>query len=176
MCAYGIGLGHMWRLTCCEVWVCVSALCGTRSGVDFGDDNARAAGKSATKRANEEMLQQACEGCQGTVLPVSHAVEMLSSLRSKAVKQVRPCVWSCHCGCGGCVVADISRECVSQTSKFRGVLEVTPELSIPVWSIGKIAEAKLPSLSKLSVPALEAGGDSCKARLVAPTLAGWLVG
>lgn len=39
---------------------------------------------------------------------------------------------------------------VSQVSCFRGELEISDMVSIPVWAIKKTAEAKLPPLKKLS--------------------------
>lgn len=105
-----------------------------RSGVDFGDVPGRT--KTATKLKNEAMLRQVCDDAKGaSLIHASHAIEILSSLRSKSVKQV---------------------------SGFRGNLEVTPELGIPVWCYTKTTEQRLPSLSKLSVPAMDAGGATCK--------------
>ena len=61
---------------------------GAGSGVDFGDAAGRA--KTETKRKNEAMLRQVCEDAKGgSLIHASHAIEILSSLRSKSVKQVR---------------------------------------------------------------------------------------
>ena len=54
--------------------------------------------------------------------------------------------------------------CLAQTTIFRGALEISPHLGIPVWAYCQVRAQTLPSLKKLSIPALEADGDSCAVR------------
>jgi len=104
--------------------------------VDFGEDTDRARRKSDVKRANEVLLTELCDNdALASLVHATQAIDVLGAMRSKGVKQ---------------------------TSKFRGDLVISPKLGIPVWAYTKTTEQRLPSMKKLSVPGLDAGGDTCQ--------------
>jgi ATP-dependent DNA helicase 2 subunit 2 len=80
----------------------------------------------AIKRANEALIKTFAERVHGVVVPVAQAIEMMSYFRSRSILQ---------------------------RSNFRGELEISPHLAIPVWTFTKTMERKFPTLHKVSVVA-----------------------
>jgi ATP-dependent DNA helicase 2 subunit 2 len=90
-------------------------------------------GRSATKRANEQLLRSVCSRVAGAVWPVHSALEILAQMRSRAVLQRSSC---------------------------RPILELASDVKFPVHLYVKTTEQKFPSLQKVSLVALEAAaGD-----------------
>eukprot|EP01127_Copromyxa_protea_P011894 TRINITY_DN3045_c0_g1_i1.p1 TRINITY_DN3045_c0_g1~~TRINITY_DN3045_c0_g1_i1.p1 ORF type:complete len:657 (-),score=135.16 TRINITY_DN3045_c0_g1_i1:11-1981(-) len=89
--------------------------------------------RTATKTYNEKLLRVICKKVGGVVVPAHRALEMMSYFRS--MKQPKA------------------------TSTFRGNFEISPVLSIPVWSYLKTAAVSLPTLSKLSKVSIDSELD-----------------
>lgn len=88
--------------------------------------------RSATKRANEQLLRSVCSRVAGAVWPVHSALEILSQMRSRAVLQRSSC---------------------------RPILELAHDVKLPVHLFVKTVEQKFPSLQKVSLVALEAAAQ-----------------
>lgn len=96
-------------------------------GVNFMDeedlDEALKNGKPSTKLSNEKLLYEIASRTEGVVLPAATALDAMSQLRSQGVLQ---------------------------RTSYRGFLEISKFLCIPVWCFLKTREAKFPSLKKIS--------------------------
>ncbi|KAM9977506.1 hypothetical protein ACTFIR_011373 [Dictyostelium discoideum] len=99
-------------------------------GVDFLEeieendmDTSNNNNNKSLKEKNEIFLREFAESVDGVLVPVKQALEMMSFFRSQSV--------------------------MTRTS-FRGALEITPELKIPVWGYLKMKQQLLPSLKKIS--------------------------
>ncbi|EGC29713.1 hypothetical protein DICPUDRAFT_158675 [Dictyostelium purpureum] len=100
-------------------------------GVDFTDEEElkKINNKNFTnKQKNEIFLREFADSVDGVLVPVKQALEMMSFFRSQSVLQ---------------------------RTSFRGALEISPELKIPVWGFLKMKQQNLPTLKKISVLAQE---------------------
>eukprot|EP01102_Stenamoeba_stenopodia_P012456 TRINITY_DN3947_c0_g2_i1.p1 TRINITY_DN3947_c0_g2~~TRINITY_DN3947_c0_g2_i1.p1 ORF type:complete len:754 (+),score=228.50 TRINITY_DN3947_c0_g2_i1:208-2469(+) len=99
-------------------------------GIDFSDEEDEDASgrssdvvKTATKIENEKLIREFADKVKGVVIPVHRAIEMMSWLRARSVLQ---------------------------RTTYRGALEISSHLSIPVWSYIKTMPRTFPTLKKLS--------------------------
>eukprot|EP01012_Entosiphon_sulcatum_P025587 TRINITY_DN30931_c0_g1_i1.p1 TRINITY_DN30931_c0_g1~~TRINITY_DN30931_c0_g1_i1.p1 ORF type:complete len:790 (+),score=120.93 TRINITY_DN30931_c0_g1_i1:94-2370(+) len=103
-------------------------------GIDFGPDEKADEqddwSKLSVKRSNELVLYFLSKMCNGLVIPVSSALQILSTLRSKSVLQ---------------------RTC------FRENLYIADSMAIPLWGFVKTMRSSFPSLKRCSVRARQAG-------------------
>jgi ATP-dependent DNA helicase 2 subunit 2 len=96
-------------------------------GINFDEEDENKSknfsNKSNIKIENENMLKQMINSVGGVIVPIHEAIEMMSYFRSKGVLQ---------------------------RTTFRGVLEISPHLKIPIWSYVKTMEQKFPRFEKIS--------------------------
>lgn len=134
------------------------------SGINFEDT------ASPLKVANVALFGTLAERLEGHVLPVHKAVQIMSAIRARSVAPTSkmrcvPCACACGCAfeltvvcvclrlCGGACVSAYEPGC-------SGSLDIGGVVSIPVWTYGKTAEAKLPTMKKQSAAATPDGnGD-----------------
>jgi len=97
-------------------------------GLDFGeeDDEDNTYNRTDAQAKNLELLNIFSENAECKIFPSSLALTIQKQFRSRFVRAV---------------------------AKFKGPLEITPDLQINVLSYGKIVEEKFPTAKKASVPA-----------------------
>ncbi|KAH3742839.1 ATP-dependent DNA helicase [Pelomyxa schiedti] len=104
-------------------------------GIDFDEDVDHPSQReiSEDKRANEILLHEIAQKVNGAVFPVTEALELMAQLRSRGVLQ---------------------------RSTFRGNMEISSLLNIPVWTFVKTTKQAFPTLTKVSSVAMSAAKPS----------------